>query len=123
MLSRNLQRLVAWLAFTAALLLPVLLPGLARAAILPACESHEVTRTPPEWLAPAPIILPDACSIGEIAVGEDLGDARVAAMCSDTGASVVAPPRLVPVVDARIDVAPGCAPEMASAPVSIGAGP
>jgi hypothetical protein len=131
MLSRTWHRLTTWIAFVASLalrplarfvavplalplafLLVALAPRVAAAAILPACESHELTRTPPEWLAPTPTILPDACSIGEIANDEDLGDARVAAMCSDSGASMVAPPRLVPVIDARIDRAPGCVAEL-----------
>ncbi|MFT3768863.1 MAG: hypothetical protein QM820_25755 [Minicystis sp.] len=122
MLSRNLQRLVTWLAFAAALIVPVLVPALARAAILPACENHELTPTPPEWLAPTPTILPDACSVTEIRNDEDAGDPRVAAMCSESGASVVAPPRVAPVVDARIEAVPGCGSEVSAAPV-IGPGP
>lgn len=127
MLTRNQQRLVKMLAFVAAFVMPALVlvvllaPGLARAAILPACESHELSRTPAEWLAPTPTILPDACSLGEIRNDEDPGDARVAAMCSESGASVVAPGRVLPVVDARIDAAAGCSGEV-SAP-AIGAGP
>ncbi|APR80298.1 Hypothetical protein A7982_05645 [Minicystis rosea] len=118
MASRNLQRLSRWLAFAATLLVPVvvlLAPRLAFAALLPACESHEVTPTPPEWLA-MPTILPDSCTLGEIRNDEDPGDPRVAAMCSESGASVVAPPRVVPIVDARIEASSGCTGEI-SAPV------
>jgi len=118
MLSRTLHRLLNRLAFVAALVVSVLgsglavllAPSVAQAAILPACESHELTPTPPEWLAPTPTILPDACSstvTGDM-VAEDLGDVRVPAMCSESGASVVAPPRVLPIIDARLDAAPGC---------------
>jgi len=126
MLSRNLLRLVklpARLATMCATLVLLLLvaPSLARAATLPGtmalpvCESHELSRTPVEWLAPL-TMLPDACSLGEIRDDDDPGDPRVAAMCSENGASVVAPGRVLPVVDARIDAAPGCGGEL-SAPV------
>lgn len=118
MLSGNLTRLGKWIALVANLVLPALMllaPGLARAAILPACESHEVSAPPIEWLAPTPTILPDACSLGiGIPIDDELGDMHVAAMCSESGASMVAPGRVLPVVDARIDAAPGCGGELAA---------
>lgn len=111
MLPRNLRYIVTLIAGAATLLAIVLAPRWAAAAMLPTCESHELSRMPIEWLAalkPAP----SSCSIGEIAVGDDLGDARVAAMCDERGASMVAPPLVHPVADARIDAARGCLPEL-----------
>jgi len=114
--SRTLHRLVTWLAFTAAVLVPLLAPAIAHAGLLPACESHELTAMPVEWLPKPAAPALEACSIGEIPNDADLGDARVAAMCDEHGASVVAPPRVHAVADARIDLAPGCGGEL-SAPL------
>lgn len=122
MLSRNLQRLGKWIAFVATFIVPawvLFAPGLARAAILPACENYELSRAPVEWAVPT--ILPDACTLGGIEIDDDLGDMTVPAMCSENGASMVAPGRVLPVVDARIDAAPGCGAKL-SAP-AIGPAP
>jgi hypothetical protein len=116
MLSRTLQRLVTLLAFTAAVLVPLLMPAIAHAGLLPACESHELTAMPAEWLPKPPAPAPEACSIGEIPVDADPGDVRVAAMCDEHGASVVAPPRVHSVADDRIDAAAGCGSKL-SAPL------
>jgi hypothetical protein len=120
MLSQNLQRLGKWIAsilvMCASFIVPALVllaPGLARAAILPACESVEVSHATIEWAAPT--ILPDSCSAGGIQLDDDLGDMSVPAMCSENGASMVAPGRVLPVVDARIDAAPGCGAELSGA--------
>lgn len=111
MLSRNLKRLVSWLAFVATLLVIALVPRGADAAILPACENHPVTPMPAEWLAA--LAQPDSCVAADMARDDDAGDVRVAAMCDDRGASVVAPPRLLPIADARIDAASSCGGEIA----------
>jgi hypothetical protein len=121
MLPRVAQRLVTWLAFAVAVLVPLLAPSVARAA-LATCESRDPSTastelTPVEWV-PAPPPGPEACSPHDGA--EELGDARVAAMCDDRAASVVAPPLVRGVGDARIDAARGCGIDSAS--VAIGPG-
>lgn len=135
MLSPNLKRVIKWLAFAAALVISFA-PRAASAAILPACENHPLTRMPVEWLgAAAAIAQLDACIAGAANAGgdalrdaarEDEGDSRVAAMCDDRGASVIAPARVLPVVDARIDApsscgtntaGPSCAPAPDDAPL------
>lgn len=105
-----IQRLLVLLAFATALLST----SAARATLVPACESHQITRMPVEWLVDREPT-PDACTSGERVgdVGERLGnadelaDSRVAAMCDERGASAVAPSLVRPIVDARIDAIPG----------------
>lgn len=121
MLLRELKRAFTWLAFAATLVVAcVLSPRAAYAAILPACENQPFTRMPVEWIAatalPADMGLDDvgdksACEERREARHDepsDAGDPRVAAMCDDRGASVVAPPRVMPIVDARIEAASSC---------------
>jgi hypothetical protein len=106
--AKVLQRLVVWLAFA----LVTLVPALARAALVPACEHDPLTRMPVEWLRPVQQHEheheheSDACTLRAAVPQEDLGDVRVAAMCDDRGASVIAPPRILPIGDARIEAAP-----------------
>jgi hypothetical protein len=105
-MPRLVQRLVVWFAFAAALFAP----AVARAAFLPACENHPLTMGP-EARPTEPA--PDACSPGDrleqdAVVGPG---SRVAAMCDARGASVVAPQRILPIADARIDAVPGCGAE------------
>ena len=133
-LTQRLSRLSASLSarLAAALLafaLALLVPSLARATLVPACESHQLTRMPVEWLLdrdgdhdrrePAP----DACSSVERVervtergdrAEDELTDSRVAAMCDGRGASMVAPPLVRAIVDARID-APACSLDLADA--------
>jgi hypothetical protein len=104
------------LAFAATLLVPFA----ARAAFVPACENHEWSVDRAVSLsdgAPAPsgVFLPSlaalesegACSAARDA-DDELGDPRVAALCDARGASMPAPPRVLPIADARIDAEPGC---------------
>jgi hypothetical protein len=111
MRSRNHKRLGSWIAFAATVLcaaVVALVPRLAFAAILPACENHELTLMPVEWLTPP--AAPEACSLAAALVNagdDDQGDPRIAAMCDARGASVVAPQRILPIADAWID-AVGC---------------
>lgn len=129
-MGRFFQRLGVWLAFASALVVPLLFAATARAALLPACEAHEpITRMPAEWMAPVappPAPAEDACtamahdqsprgSQEERGSQEDLGDVKVAAMCDDRGASIIAPPPILPIVDARIEAVPGCAADHATA--------
>jgi hypothetical protein len=116
MSRRLLQRLAALIALAIALVVPLGSSGVAHAAIVLTCESHPVTLMPREWL---PEAVPDACAAPAPA---DEGDdaSRVAAMCDDRGASMVAPPLVRPVADARIDAA--CHGDDLSAP-AFGPGP
>jgi hypothetical protein len=100
-MGRLLQRLVVLLAFAGV----ILAPALARAALLPACEVHELTRMPVEWLVAE---AGDACDAGPTAADEQV-DVKVAGMCDDRGASIVAPPRIHAIVDARIEAGNGWA--------------
>lgn len=124
MLLRNLTRALSWVAFAAMLLAVALVPRSARAAILPACENHPVTPMPAEWLAAlAQTDAPqqtDACVTADMTRGDDFGDSRVAAMCDDRGASVVAPPRLLPIADARIEAGSSCGADLAAPACSPG---
>ena len=93
-----LQRLVVWLAFAAALLVP-----LTAQAFVPTCEDVEATvlqRDPPSHVVDDG----ERCAIppGE---GDDL---KIAAMCDARGLSIVAPQRILPIADARIDAARSC---------------
>ncbi len=130
-MERLLQRLVSCLAFAAALLAP----SWARATLLPACDAHDqlLTRGPViEWAMPTVLDGSDVCDAGSPnpsdaptagqAAAEDVGDSRVPAMCDERGASMIAPPRILPMTDARIMATPGCANDggspLASAPGS-----
>jgi hypothetical protein len=117
-MSRHLlQRFAAWTAFAVAMLLPLLVPSTAAAAILPLCEVDSATvmpRTP----APSPIAFAaaeeptpscDELSRLNAANDDDAIDPKIAAYCDARGASAVAPQRIVPINDARIDAAPSCA--------------
>ena len=123
-MDRLLKRLLVCFAFAAAFVVP----AIARAAFIPECEAHDqVTRLPAEWAPAIPSALPpDECPAPPSAVApslgaDELGDSRVPAMCDDRGASVIAPQRILPITDARIEAVPGCGTD-ASAPV-IGPGP
>jgi hypothetical protein len=132
--GRFFQRLGTWIALAVALVVPLLLATSAEAALLPACEARDViTRMPAEWMPAAAVATADepgapaedACTPqaghepghdGSKAE-EDWGDVRVAAMCDARGASVIAPARILPVADARIEAVPGCAADH-SAPLA-----
>jgi hypothetical protein len=102
----------------------MLAPAIARAALIPECEAHDqLTRMPVEWVAPTPPPpSADSCDAG---VGltmegdrpaqlvaaphpDELGDTRLAPMCDERGACVVAPPRIHPVADDRIEAGTRC---------------
>lgn len=126
-MSRHLlQRFVVWAAFAVALLIPLS----ARAAILPLCEVDAMTMTP---RAPLTLLEAKAAALpfafaaaeevaspcGELAVGTtgaaataddaDAVDPKIAAFCDARGASAVAPQRILPINDARIDAPSSCA--------------
>lgn len=110
-MGRVVHTLVVCLAFAATLLVPLA----ARAAFVPACESHEWSGERaafPSTVALGSAETADACSAvrDRPADDDDALDAvaaRVAAMCDARGASIVAPQRVLPIADARIDPAPG----------------
>lgn len=122
-LTQRLSRLSLSMRLAAALLafaLALLVPGVARATLVPACESHQITRMPVEWLVDRREPAPDACtSVERVServdhAEDELTDSRVAAMCDGRGASMVAPPLVRAIVDARID-APACSLDLADA--------
>ena len=120
-MSRHLlQRLAVWTAFAVAMLLPLLIPRTARAAILPLCEVDSATvmpRTPaPSAIAFAAAEEPtppcdefSRLNAANVANDDDTVDPKIAAYCDARGASAVAPQRIVPITDARIDAATSCA--------------
>lgn len=97
-MSRHaVQRFLTLLTFALALVLPLR----AGAAIVPICEDEPMT------LAPPPVPSEPACAI-VTSVDEVTGETSAAPICDPRGASSIAPPRILPIADARIDAAPGC---------------
>jgi hypothetical protein len=88
----------------------------ARAAILPLCEVDAATVMP---RAPAPPLLafvaveeptPSCEELSAAAAADDdTVDPKIAAFCDARGASAVAPQRIAPINDARIEATPPCA--------------
>jgi hypothetical protein len=120
-----LRRLVTPLLVCLVLAVALLVPLRAHAAILPACENRELLSLAPP---PAPSILlvdqpgePAPVAACEAPSGEPEGDSKVAPMCDPRGASIIAPPRIHPVNDDRIEASPSCELELTIA--RIGPGP
>ena len=90
-----LQRLLTFLAFALALVVPLR----AQAAIVQVCEDDVVSVVPP----PAE----PSCAV-VTSVDGVTGETSAAPICDPRGMSAIAPPRILPVADARIDAAPGC---------------
>jgi hypothetical protein len=79
--------------------LALLIPFRASAAIVPACEVDVETRAPATPLE-------TSCDTTD---GSDHAvDSVAAPMCGDQGISAIAPPRLLPIADARIEARPSC---------------
>ncbi|WP_437818935.1 hypothetical protein [Sorangium sp. So ce1078] len=96
-MSRHaVQRLMTLLTFALALVLPLR----ARAAIVPVCDDDRMTIVAPPPDEPSCTVL--------TSVDDATGETRAAPICDPRGASSVAPPRTLPITDARIDAAPGC---------------
>ncbi|AUX22171.1 hypothetical protein SOCEGT47_026720 [Sorangium cellulosum] len=95
-MSRHaVQRILTLLTLALALVVPLR----ARAAIVPVCEDDRMTIVAP----------PDEPSCTVLTSVDDVtGETRDAPICDPRGASAVAPPRILPITDARIDAAPGC---------------
>jgi hypothetical protein len=92
------------LAVTAFFAVAWLAPSMARAAILPACENDAWSAAP--LAQPAQELVVDDCA--SVAAFEEEGDPQAAPMCDSRGASAVAPGRVHPMTDARIDAAVVC---------------
>ncbi|AKT41425.1 hypothetical protein [Chondromyces crocatus] len=98
MVRYPVKRLFALLAFALGLCLPLR----ASAAILQACEHDAETR-----VVAQEAVHSSACD-GVSTHGDDAGALNAAPLCDPEGASVVAPPRIYPIADARIDAASAC---------------
>jgi hypothetical protein len=115
-MSRHLlQRLAVWTAFAVAFLFPLLSSRTAGAAILPLCEVDSAT-VMPRAPQPSPIAFAanddpscDELSRLNAAADDDGVDPKIAAYCDARGASAIAPQRIAPITDARIEATPGCA--------------
>jgi hypothetical protein len=95
------QRFLTLLTLALALVLPLR----AAAAIVPACEVDLMTVA---QQAEHQLDLAEPRCTVVTGVDEETGEAKAAPICDPRGASAVAPPRILPVSDARIDAAPGC---------------
>jgi hypothetical protein len=91
------------LAVTAFFAVAWLAPSIARAAILPACENDAWSAAP--LAHPAQERVDDCASLP---ASEDEGDPQAAPMCDSRGASTLAPGRVHPMTDARIDAVVAC---------------
>jgi hypothetical protein len=89
------QRLLTLLTLAFVLILPLR----ARAAIVPVCDDDRMT--------PAPAQGEPSCAV-VTSVDDVTGETSAAPICDPRGASAVAPPRILPLTDARIDAVPGC---------------
>lgn len=86
-------------------------PLQAMAAIIPICDGDAISAVGPVFAAvhPAETNIPEDCRALPINAGNsDEHDPQVAAMCDTSAATVVAPNRVHPMTDARIDAAPSC---------------
>lgn len=92
-----------WIAFFAFFAFAVLLPLRANAAILPVCENDVVSMMAPPPSEPI-------CEI-VTTVSETTGETSAAPICDPRGATALAPPRILPVADARIEATPSCGTE------------
>jgi hypothetical protein len=84
---------VAWLA-----------PSIASAAIVPVCDNDAWSSAP--LAEPAAETVNDCVSLA--APAEEEGDPQVAPMCDSRGASALAPGRVHPMTDARIEASASC---------------
>jgi hypothetical protein len=90
-----------------------LAPGLARAAFVPICDAPAVASSIP--LPPEPV-----CAIVVTAIDDSTGETSVAPICDPRGASAIAPPRILPVSDARLEATPECGDDATATAVTSG---
>ncbi|HSO00631.1 MAG TPA: hypothetical protein VLS89_20205 [Candidatus Nanopelagicales bacterium] len=100
MVRSSLQRFVAFVAFA----LGICLPFQASAAILVLCEEDAMTLVPAQAQAQEANVSAACDENGD----EEIGGGHAAPLCDPRGASVVAPPRIHAIADARIEAAPSC---------------
>lgn len=74
--------------------------------IIPTCEN--------DALSQMPLTLNMSC---DEAAEAALADGSAAPICDPSGASAIAPPRLLPIADARIESAPGCGDSAEAGPM------
>jgi hypothetical protein len=105
------RRAAAQLAFLLTLACVLLLPVRAQAALLPTCDASELAST---------IVPPDepTCTVVMRVVDQATGATTAAPICDPRGASAIAPPRILPVDDARIKATPAPCGEAGLAPLS-----
>jgi hypothetical protein len=113
------RRVVQSLLVCIALALALLVPVRARAAILPACDNRELISLAPVFAdAPAEPVTAE-CDAPLM----EPEDSKVAAMCDLRGASMIAPPRVHPINDDRIEAGPSCERSSSSSSPMIGPSP
>lgn len=105
MLRIALLRLLAMVAFFAATWLA---PLRVFAAIIPICDGDAVSGWSPAAQTPPPSDTDSADACPSSAAASDELDPQVAAMCDARAATVVAPNRIDPMSDARIDAVVSC---------------
>lgn len=98
-MSRNAVQHLLTLLTLGFVLLVLLLPLRAHATIVPLCEDDRIT------LVPAPS--EPSCTV-VTRVDDVTGETSAAPICDPRGATAIAPPRILPMTDARIDAVPGC---------------
>ncbi len=96
-----MRRGVAQLVFLLTLACAWLLPRAAQAALVPTCDAAELASkiTPPDE---------PSCTVVTRIVDQATGRTTAAPICDPRGASAVAPQRVLPVDDARIEATPSC---------------
>lgn len=104
------RRVAAQLIFLMTLACSLLLALGAQAALVPTCDAAELASrfSPPEE---------PSCTVVTRVVDEATGATTAAPICDPRGASAIAPQRILPVEDARIDASPSCGAD-ALAPVT-----
>jgi len=107
------------LAFTGAFLVPVI----ARAAVLAEAADEDVCKVGELRSSVQDAALASLTSKAEHAPVDDIDDSKAGGMCDDRGACVVAPPRVHPVGNARIQAPRGCSFGGHGASAWIGPGP
>ena len=75
-----------------------LAPGFARAAFVPMCEADPIATMPPA----------SACAMPSSVLREVLPSSSAAPLCDPRGASAIAPQRVLPVSDARLEGSRSC---------------
>ncbi len=122
-LQRRIKACFVFAAAACVFALLMLAPRLALALIVPVCE-HDV-----QSMAPA-VKLETSCENAHDSQA-DPGDVNAAPMCGEQGVSKEAPPRILPIVDARIEAlatafcssefdGPACGSQDGKAPVHSG---